>query len=88
MAKSATPGWVGEGFLSLQAESVARYLPAHPIYDSGADQWGRSNDGQERLATPRCYGGEDVANVGGLPRCNRPHDGGKLSQVGAQLTGW
>ena len=81
VAQRATPGWVGEGFLCLQAERVPRNHPAHPIYDAGFEQWRRGNYGQKRLAASRRDRGKDVAHFVGLTGCDRLHNCGKLSLV-------
>ena len=55
---------VGEGFLGLQAQTVARHHPTNAINDTSPDQPRGGNDRQQGFASAGCHRGKDVADVG------------------------
>ncbi len=63
MSERFTPTRVGEGFLGMEAQAVARYDSDHALDRSSRDQSGRGDDGQQRFSTSWRDGGEDVVHV-------------------------
>ncbi len=84
MPESTAPERVGEGFLGLEAQAVARDDPADALDLTGFDQAGSSDDWKERLAPARRHSGEDIGDGRGLAGRNCADEIGKSTLVGAQ----
>ncbi len=84
MAERHPPAGVGEGFLGLQAQAVARHYPDHPIHRVGGDEGRGGDHRQQALAPARGDGGEDVAHALELARRDGLDEPGDLGLVGAE----
>jgi len=77
------PGGIGERFLCLEPQAIARHYPADPLDDPGRDQPSGGDHRQQRFAAARGDSGEDVAR-GGLAADDRLDHAGEVFLVRAE----
>ena len=87
VVQHGAPRRVGERFLRLQAEAVARHHPADTVDDPGREQCGCRDHWQQRLAAAGCHRRQNVGDLVGLAGSDRANDGGDLGLVGAEGRG-